>query len=189
MTVTSRRHRIAYAVATVAVIVAAALLWHHLPTPSKVYRPFDVHGQIGDQVSGRLFDVTVTGLRAGREVQAPRRPPASALGQWVLVDAELRATREFVLPRAELLVGANTYVPSERFAMVQLGTELAPLITQQGSWVFDVDPELLHASAELTLRVWSGDNRFDSRLVVSIPYADAAHQTAPLVLTPTQERV
>ncbi|WP_260764845.1 hypothetical protein [Mycobacterium sp. SMC-4] len=173
--------------ATGAVIIAAAALWHNLPAPSDVYRPFDVGATLGEQVSGRVFDLTVTGVRVGRQAQSPRRPPIPALGEWVLVDAELRATSEFVLPRAELLVGPNTYAPSDRFQFVQLGAELAPLITQHGSWAFDVAPDQLTSSSLLTLRVWSGDSRFDSRSVVKIPLRDAVRETAPLTVQPARE--
>lgn len=184
---TARRRRALHAVATVLVVAAAAVIWHHLPAPSDVYRPFDVHGAPGEPVSGRLFDVTVTGVRTGQEVQAPRRPPAPAAGRWVLVDTDLVATDRYVLPRAELLVGPNTYAPSERFQFVQLGGELAPLITQRGSWAFDVAPDLLNRSTMLSLRVWSGDHRLDSRVVVEIPYADAVFDDAPLTLAATKE--
>lgn len=187
MTARPRRRSVRTAAATVAVLVAAAVLWHNLPAPSDVYRPFDVRGGIGQQVSGRLFDLTVTGVRAGQQVQAPRRPPVPALGEWMLIDADLRATSQFVLPRAELLVGANTYIPSDHFQFVQLGGELAPLITQQGSWAFDVAPALLDPSAHLTLRVWSGDSRFDSRSVVDISFGDAVRAPDPLILAPVRE--
>ncbi|MGE2834649.1 hypothetical protein [Mycobacterium sp. SMC-4] len=187
MTARSKRRMMLHAVATIAVIAAAAGLWHHLPTPSDVYRPFDVRGDIGDQVSGRAFDLTVTGVRVGQQTQAPRSRPVPAVGEWVLVDADLRATSEVVVPRAELLVGPNTYIPSDRFQFVQLGAALAPLITQQGSWAFDVDPGLLTPDADLTLRVWSGDVRFDSRLVVDIPFSDAVREPGALRLSRTRE--
>ncbi|MGE2731199.1 hypothetical protein ACQI4F_17090 [Mycolicibacterium vaccae] len=187
MTAPSRRRRALQAVATIVVIVAAATVWHNLPAPSDVYRPFDVRGSIGEQVSGRMFDLTVTGVRTGQQVKAPRRPAVTALGRWVVVDAELRATRQFVLPRAELLAGPNTYLPSDRFQFVQLGGELAPLITQQGSWAFDVAPELLDPAADLRLRVWSGDSRLDSRLVVEIPMTATVAESGPLSLAATQK--
>lgn len=187
MKVTARQRTVMHAVATVAVVIAAALVWHNLPTPSKVYRPFDVHGELEQQVSGRLFDLTVTGVRTGRQAEVPGRRPVAALGEWVLVDADLVATSQYVLPRAELLIGANTYVPSDRFGLNQLGTELAPLITQRGSWAFDVDPTLLGPSTTLVLRVSSGDTRFDSRLVVSIPFSDAVAEKT-LVLTPAEAK-
>ncbi|BBX16595.1 hypothetical protein CRI77_24010 [Mycolicibacterium duvalii] len=187
MTARSKRRTVLHALTTAAVIAAAAALWHNLPAPSEVYRPFDVRGGVGEQVSGRLFDVTVTGIRVGQQVQAPRRPVITALGRWILVDAELLATRQEVLPSVELLVGPAAYLPSDRFQFVQLGKALSPLITQHGSWAFDVDPELLNPSTHMALRVWSGDSRLDSRLVVDIPFADAVLEADPLILPPTRE--
>ncbi|PRC60750.1 hypothetical protein C6A85_16305, partial [Mycobacterium sp. ITM-2017-0098] len=42
------------------------------------------------------------------------------------------------VPHADLLVGPNTYAPSDRFFGRTLGAEVAPGIAQEGSWVFDV---------------------------------------------------
>jgi hypothetical protein len=61
--------------------------------------------------------------------------------------------------------------------------EVNPVITQRGSWVFDVAPALLATESDpMTLRVWVGDGRLDSRLVIRIPLdgasvsrVDAAH--------------
>lgn len=176
------------ALATVVVIAAAALLWHHLPKPTDVYGPFDVRAELGQPVSGRAVSATVTGLRIG-----PRliRPPATALrpaGVWALVDTRLTATHNFERPRAQLLVGPNTYAPSDQFLAIALGTELAPGIEQRGSWVFDVPPALLDTVPSVVLRVWVGDGRLDSRLVIDIPLDDnRVTRDAVVILTPTKE--
>ena len=53
--------------------------------------------------------------------------------------------------------------------------EISPGITQRGAWVFDVAPALVAPGSPepLTLRVWVGDGRFDSRLVIAIAPDDS----------------
>jgi hypothetical protein len=57
------------------------------------------------------------------------------------------------------------------FSTDTLMAEISPGITQRGSWVFDVAPALVApgASEPVTLRVWVGDGRMDSRLAIRIP--------------------
>lgn len=176
------------AVLTATAVAASAVLWHNLPEPTDVSGPFDVHGAMGMQVSGRAIAVTVTGVRLASRVEAPRRPPVEATGEWVVVDAELQAPASFVLPVVDLQVGPNTYIPSERFRPTQLGGEVAPGITSRGSWVFDVAPSALDGVKQLKLRVWHGDGRLDTRVVVAIPLPDEQRPADLVVLDPVQRR-
>ena len=68
-------------------------------------------------------------------------------------------------------MGPNTYTPSDAFFTDTLMAEISPGITQRGSWVFDVAPDLVApgSSAPMTLHVWVGDGRLDSRLAIRIP--------------------
>jgi hypothetical protein len=188
VTVASRLRASLPAALSAVVIAAAALLWHNLPDLMDVEEPFDVHGTMGEQVSGRAIAVTVTGARAGPRVQALPRAAVDATGEWLVVDAELDAVSGFVLPVVDLQVGPNTYIPSERFRPTQLGGELAPDIPQRGSWVFDVAPELLDESAPMALRVWQGDSRLDSRLVVTIALPPGDRGDTTVLLDPVEKR-
>ena len=176
------------ALLTAAAVAASAALWHNLPEPTDVSGPFDVHGVMGEPVHGRAIVVTVHGIRLSSRVEAPRRAPVEAAGEWVVVDAQLQAPAAFVLPVADLQVGPDTYVPTERFRPTQLGGEVAPGITQRGSWVFDVAPSVLDGAKQLLLRVWHGDGRLDSRVVVSIPVPDGERPSDLVVLHPVQRR-
>lgn len=153
----------------VAVVAAAALVWHHLPTPTDLYGPFDVRGQADETVRGRALIGTVTSVRIAPEVNS-----IPAAGTWVVVDTTVEATGATELPHAELTVGPNTYVPSDRFFGDTLGAEVAPGITQRGSWVFDVAAPLVAVDARetLTLRLWAGSAMLDSRLVIDVPPGD-----------------
>lgn len=162
--------KVLYALATTVVLAAAAVVWHTLPTPNDVYGPFDVHAVVGEQATGRAITATVTGARIAPELQKlPQRGVIEAVGVWVAVDAVMMATRTTERPRAALVVGPNTYIPTERVGVGALGVALAPGIVQHGAWVFDVPPELTRTgSRDMTLRVWVGDGRLDSRLVISL---------------------
>ncbi len=184
--ITGRLRRVLSVLATVAVIAAGSWMWHHLPDLMEVEGPFDVTGVPGEQISGRDLALTVTGARTAASVRVPPRPGVVAVGRWVVVDAQVATRTEFAQPHAELLVGPNTYAPSDRFTLTGLGSELAPGIGQRGSWIFDVAPDLLEHGAPLTLRVWVGDGRLDSRLVVSLPPPAAQPTGAALSVEPAE---
>lgn len=157
------------AIAVVATVSAAAVIWHHLPTPTDLYGPFDIRGAAGDRVQGRALAATVTSIRV-----APQVNSVKAAGDWVVVDTILEATRTTELPRADLVVGPNRYLPSDRFFGKTLMAEISPGITQRGSWVFDVASALVaeDATAPITLRVWVGSDILDSRLVIDVSAGD-----------------
>jgi hypothetical protein len=154
------------AIGVVVAVAAAAVVWQHLPTPTDVLGPFDVHGNAGTTVTGRAVAGTVTGVRVTQEVDGVK--PA---GTWVVVDAELQGVHSTELPHSTLVAGANTYDPSDLFLLKTLADQISPGFTWRGSWAFDVASGLVAAgsSAPLTLRVWVGDGRMDSRLVIRIP--------------------
>ncbi|MHA0287247.1 hypothetical protein ACXYX3_12430 [Mycobacterium sp. C3-094] len=154
------------AVCVVLLVAAAALIWHHLPTPTDLYGPFDVHGQAGEPVRGRGVTATVTSIRVAPEVNS-----VPAAGRWVVVETTLQAQGSTDVPHADLLVGPNTYIPTDRFLTKTLGRSLAPGIEQRGAWVFDVASALIDGDdlGSLVLRVWVGSDLLDSRLVIAIP--------------------
>jgi hypothetical protein len=180
------------AVAITAAVAASAALWHNLPEPTDVYGPFDVNAVAGQQATGRGITATVTGVRIGPQIHKVS-PPAKTLrsvGIWVVVDAVVTATRSFEQPHAELVVGPNTYIPSDRLWPAALGAELQPGIAQRGSWVFEVPADLtgVEAKPPLSLRVWLGDVRLDSRLVITVPLDDdRVHRTEVVTLEPVTE--
>jgi hypothetical protein len=151
------------------VVAAAALVWHNLPTPRDLYGPFEVRGAADEPVQGRAITATVTSVRI-----APQVNSIQGAGTWVVIDTTLEATRATELPRADLIVGPNTYAASDRFFFESLGAEISPGIAMRGSWVFDVATPLVEAGAAdpLLLRVWAGSEILDSRLVIEIPADD-----------------
>ncbi|OBB04782.1 hypothetical protein A5662_11175 [Mycobacteriaceae bacterium 1482268.1] len=161
-----RSRRVLSALGVVVTVAAAAVVWQTLPTPTDVLGPFDVHAEAGKSATGRALSATVTSTRIAPVVNSVK--PA---GVWVVVDAALDGTRSTELLHSKLVVGPNTYDPSDRFFADTLMGEISPGLTSSGSWVFDVAPDLVApgSSDPLTLLVWAGDGRLDSRLVIEIP--------------------
>ena len=81
--------------AVTAAIAAAAALWHNLPEPTEIYKPFDVHAGVGQQATGRGITATVDGVRIGPKVHkmSPPERTVQSVGTWVVVDAAVTATR------------------------------------------------------------------------------------------------
>jgi hypothetical protein len=161
----------------VVVIAAAAVLWHHLPVNTEIYAPFDVAGEAGTPAEGRNITTTVTGAQITPEIRPENAVPPvlQATGRWVVVDASIAAIRTPGLARVQLLLGPNTYLPTDRVPpSVHFGGLLQPEITQTGAWAFDVAPEVLDANDSALLQVWVGDGRLDSRLEVRIPLRDVS---------------
>ena len=154
----------------IVVVAAAAVVWHHLPTPTDLYGPFDVHGDVGAPADGRAVTATVTSVRI-----APRVNSIQAAGTWVVVDTTLEATRA---PSCRAATSSSVPTPTHRriaSSSTPSDPRSRPGITESGAWVFDVAPELVPpgASGSLTLRVWVGTAFLDSRLVISIPLDDS----------------
>jgi hypothetical protein len=158
--------RLLTTIGVVVAVASAAVVWQNLPTPTDVLGPFDVHGEAGTPTTGRALEANVTGVRITPAVNGVK--PA---GVWVVVDTELAGTTVSAYTHSELVVGPNTYTPSDRFTLDSFIGVVNPGITERGSWVFDVAPDLVapEAAQPLTLRVWAGDGRLDSRLAIRIP--------------------
>jgi hypothetical protein len=158
--------RVLTAVAVVITVAAAAVVWQNLPTPTDVFGPFDVHADAGTSATGRGVQAAVTSVRLTPEVDSVK--PA---GIWVVVNTALEGTRSTELPHSELVVGPNTYSPTDVFMVDTLMGEISPGIAVRGSWVFDVAPALVApgSSDPMTFVVWVGDGRLDSRLAIRIP--------------------
>jgi len=181
--------------AAVVVIAAAAVVWQSLPVRTKVFAPFDVRGTSGETVTGRSIAATVHGARLAPDVMSGTGgrvgDAIAAAGTWVVVDATVETTRDSVKPEAELIVDGNTYLPSERFFLENLTASDAvvdPGIPERGVLVFDVATQFLDSEAAppFVLRVWVGDGRLDSRLVITVDEQDVSRHK---VITLTKPKV
>jgi hypothetical protein len=154
------------AVGVVVTVAVAAVLWQNLPTPTDVLGPYEVRGDAGTSTTGRGVTATVTDVRVAREVNSVK--PA---GVWVVVNIAVEGTVSTELAHSQLVVGPNTYTPSDVFFTHTVFGEISPGITLRVSWVFDVAAALVapESSDLLTLLLWVGDGRLDSRLNIRIP--------------------
>lgn len=163
------------ALVTAVVMAAAVVVWHDLPVNTEIYAPFDVTAGTGAQVTGRNITATVTGVEIASEIRPEnaRQARLDASGVWVVVPADVTAIREPGLMRTQLLVGPDTYAQTDRLLpSARLGGLMQPDIVYRGAWVFDVAPAALDAVDTVTVQVWLGDGRLDSRLSVSIAVND-----------------
>ncbi|WP_396930925.1 hypothetical protein [Mycolicibacterium sp.] len=178
------RRTVFSAVATVVAIALATLLWLHLPANTTIYAPFDVHAGIARRAVGQNLSATVTKAAITPTVTAKQsRKSYPAAGVWVVVPTTLDVAREPILPHADLLVGPNTYVPT---TVLLPGADLVqPGITQQRTWAFDVPPDLLKSVPSVVVRLWGGDGRLDSRLVIDIPL-DNVDRPQSVVVPPSE---
>src|SRR3954452_15672007 len=130
------RRTVFAAVATIVAIVLATLVWLHLPANTTIYAPFDVRTTIGSRAVGQNLSATVTHVAITPTVTAKQsRKSYKAAGVWIVALTTLEASRDPVLPHADLLVGANTHVPN---TVLLSGADLVqPGITQQRTWAFD----------------------------------------------------
>lgn len=184
--------RVFYALATTAAIAAAAVMWHGLPTPDDVYGPFDVEAGIGQQATGRAITAQVTGARIAPRIRKERSgaPVLDAVGIWVAIDGEAMTTRAVEVPRAELVIGPNTYAKTDRLGLLPIMGALNPGIAVRSSWVFDVPADAVAAGGQqMSLRVWVGDGRMDSRLVMDIPLNDSRVSRSDLIAMEPETQV
>jgi hypothetical protein len=176
------------AVLTVVTVAMAALIWHHLPTQSAIYAPFDVHAGINTAAVGQNLSATVTGAAIASTIEKPpSRKPVAAAGTWLVAATSLDVENSPVLPRAELLVGPNTYAPTDR--LLSTNDLVQPGLTLRCAWVFDVPVELVDSVKSVVLRVWGGDERLDSRLVIDVPLSDASVSRPRSIVVPPAETV
>ncbi|BBY67275.1 hypothetical protein MHEL_55180 [Mycolicibacterium helvum] len=173
---------------TVVAVALAALIWHHLPAQSSIYAPFDVHAGINTAAVGDNLSATVTGAAIAPTIEKPpSNKQIAAAGTWLMAATSLDATNAPVLPRADLLVGPNTYAPTDR--LLSTNGLVQPGLTLRCVWIFDVPVDVLNSVKSVVLRVWGGDERLSSRLVMDIPLADASVNRSHSIVIPPAETV
>jgi len=98
------------AVGVLVTVAAAAVLWQNLPTPTDVLGPFEVRGDTGWPTTGRGVTTTVTDVRVAQVVNSVK-----PTGVWVVIDIALEGTVSTELAHSQMVVGPNTYTPSDVF--------------------------------------------------------------------------
>lgn len=181
----SRRRLIGAVLGTLIAVVAGAVLWNHLPVNTDTFAPFDVHGSTGEHLTSTRLSGSVEQVTIAPEAISRFGKRLTAVGTWVIVQAAVDSGNDYANAQADLVVGPNTYRPTDR---VLEATVIQPGITDRRAWVFDVAPAVLAEADSVVFRVWVGDGRLDSRLVVDIPLTGpSVHRTAVFrIPAPTQ---
>ena len=73
--------------------------------------------------------------------------------------------------------------------LAALGAELQPGIAQRGSWAFEGPTELIAVDTThpISLQIWLGDQRLDSRLVIRLPLDDRVRREHVVALEPVRK--
>lgn len=168
---------------------AAVYVWRRLPTAPVIQNAFDVHGTVGNVVSGRLFSILVSKVAVAPVVKHtgyfPKQRNITSLGQWVIIKATVTSLVDAPMANASLQIGDNAYRPDNRLQISTLdGAALTPLIPQTGVYVFEVGTDDLNRASSGELYISYGEFKWDSRLVVEVPLDPENAPRASVVALP-----
>lgn len=160
-----------------ALTVAAAVLYglqQTKPGYADITAPLAVKGKAGERLSGREFDVQVTGTRLANRLQVTAYGQSRILttsGVWLIVDVKAEARDETVAITAASWRGPTglEFLASERlstFPTLIRGQRLEPGIEKTGQIIFEMPPEQLAGGVLLMSR--SLFTPLDSEIVVDV---------------------
>lgn len=166
-----------------ALLFVSGVIANGIPDESVRDAPFELHGALGETLTGRNLSATVTGAQF---VQQPRGElwgepwAAESGGIWLVVDAEAACVVSLCHLQSVMLdVDGTRWSASERPSSLSVAqTTLAAGIPTAGALLFEVPAELASEAADATapvpaqLRLGIGsDDRLDSLLVIEIDLA------------------
>lgn len=129
---------------TLAVLVAIVGLYRLTPTQKDIQEPVPVNGVVGRAVTTPRFELTVEGVRIGKELRLPGASKnRDTLSGFVVVDAVVTAAREPMHLRWVRIRAADgvTYLGTNRSGLDRLdltGIQFAPGIPVHGSFVVEM---------------------------------------------------
>lgn len=166
-----------------ALLLVSGVIANGMPDESVRDAPFEVHGALGETLTGRNLSATVTGAEFVRQPRGELwgEPwAAESGGIWLVVDAEAACVVSLCQLQSVMLdVDGTRWSVSERPNSLSVAqTTLAAGIPTAGALLFEVPAELAGEAAESTaplparLRLGVGsDDRLDSLLVIEIDLA------------------
>ena len=142
-----------------------------VPTTAAMEAPFATRGVVGETLSGRVLEATVTELRFADELRADDWR-GTTNGAWLVVDAIVAGVIERTTVSAVLMVDGIEYAASDRISFDALTERVVdPLLPIIGSIAFEVPADLAEApgadEATLVLQP-GGDARLESVLEVRV---------------------
>jgi hypothetical protein len=163
----------------VALLVTAGLMWSFLPTKLQSWAPIDVHGTVGQRVTGRDIAVTVSSSYLASEVTAKgihglNRFPSK--GVWLVMVLSYEPLSQPHVPSFRLRADGRTFSTS----LDGFGNQsVEPELPSHGPIAYEL-PTVPH-SATLLISNKIVDNDFqeteallDSRLAITIPLPGGA---------------
>ncbi|MGP3533913.1 hypothetical protein ACTU3I_03885 [Microbacterium sp. RD1] len=155
----------------VALVAAAWLVALLTPGEDAALAPFAVTASLDEQVVSRTLTATVSNPRIAERVAAGGW---SADGTWLVVDAELEATREEDRSRvgaATLQIGERFFEASERPQSIY-GEGLAVGIPQSGSLAFELPSDAMDEPAAVLRLATNSDTRLDELIEMPLDLGD-----------------
>jgi hypothetical protein len=156
---------------------------HSAPTDAQWQAAIPVTGEVGQTLTGRNIEATVSSIRIADSVTASNGWAGETAGVWVVADASVAAVLTdygVSLGTAQLQIGDTLYAASERPDRGTIeGTTLSVGLPQTGPLMFEIPRAALQGDdargAELQLAA-NGDPRTDSMIVVPVDLTAIAHE-------------
>jgi hypothetical protein len=167
-------------------VVFLAVGWvvlHSAPTDAQWQAAIPVTGEVGQTLTGRNIEATVSSIRIADSVTASNGWAGETTGVWVVTDVSVAAVLTdygVSLGTAQLQIGDTLYAASERPDRGTIeGTTLSVGLPQTGPLMFEIPRAALQGDdargAELQLAA-NGDPRTDSMIVVPVDLTAIAHE-------------
>jgi hypothetical protein len=169
--------------AVAAVLLAiAGLMWPWLPTKLQSWAPIQVHGAVGQRVTGRDLAVTVHSTFLAHEVVAKgsrglNRFPSN--GIWVVIVLSYEPLLEPEKPRFDLQAGGDTY----DLNLSGFSTLVQPEMPDRGPLAFEVptvprSATLLVSNKHEETTGIVMEAPLDSEIAIHLPLADCVPRTS-----------
>lgn len=161
--------------ATAALIAFAVFLRNHQVDDEAAHAPIDIHGAVGQQLTGRNVTATVNSVQITPLVHVdwgddkPDDYRAHADAKFVVFEVTATTVRSNGMGSADLTVGDKTF-GSQYAGFPPSLEELTPGVPTTGRITFEIPDALTGAAAHLRV-VGGNDPRLDSRLVVDVDLA------------------
>lgn len=171
----TRLRMVANGAGLVVVLAGAWLVAQTTPSPEQWQGPFVVHGELGETVTGRNIEASVTEVRIAEEVVASNGWAGATTGVWVVVDASVATVVNDLgglFDGATLVINDTVYSASLRPDTATLaGRPLSTGVPLAGSLMFELPRDLVHSigAEDAVIRLsLNDDTRTDSLVEVAV---------------------
>ncbi|MGH3966916.1 MAG: hypothetical protein ACRDTV_02030, partial [Mycobacterium sp.] len=162
------------AVLAAALLATAGMMWSHMPTKLQSWAPIQVHGTVGQRVTGRNLAVTVHSTYLAHEVTATgklglNRFPSK--GMWLVMVLSYEPLRQPEKPRFTLQADGKTITTN----LSGFGHLVQPEMPASGPLAFEL-PTVPHSATLLVVNARTDSGGFDmdsapldSQIAITMP--------------------